>query len=123
MASVLKVQPKARFQLTRDGAVLYDQDFFPNEVDYTEQAIARFVLATNSGMQEFDMEGVASGEYFMLETDRPIQVALNTTALKWPVGSGSGGGAILLSGSEITHIYVENESTTNVATVQVAVTD
>lgn len=69
------------------------------------------------------MEGVASGEYFMLKTDRPILVALNSTANSWPVGSGTEGGAILLSGSTITHIYTNNESTTNLATIQVVVTD
>ena len=124
MADVLKVQPKARFKVTRNGTVLYDQDFAPGEATYTEHAGARVILATNMGaFQEFDMEGVATGEYFMLETDRPLLVALNSTAQVWQVGTGTTGGALMLSGASITHIYVQNESTTNVATAHLIVTD
>ena len=123
MADVLKVQTKARFKLTRNTVVLYDQDYFPREVAFTESAGARVILATNSGMQEFDMEGVTTGEYLMIEADRPILVSLGTTVLQWPVGIGTKGGAVMLSGSSFTHVFVENESTTNVATVQIAVTD
>lgn len=123
MADVLKIQTKARFKLTRNNAVLYDQDFFPSEVTYTESAGARIIVGTNSGMTEFDMEGVATGEYLMIESNRPILVSLGTTVLPWPVGSGTKGGAVMISGSSFTHVYVENESTTNLATVQIAVTD
>lgn len=124
MADVLKVQPKARFQVTRNGTTLYDQDYAPSQADYTEHAGARLILATNMPtFQEFDMEGVDTGEYFMLETDRPILVALNTTAQVWQVGTGTSGGALMLSGASITHIYVQNESTTNVATAHLIVTD
>jgi len=69
------------------------------------------------------MEGVAIGEYFMLETDRPLLVALNSTAQVWQVGAGTTGGAVMLSGASITRIYVQNESTTNVATAHLIVTD
>ena len=123
MADVLKIQTKARFKLTRNNAVLYDQDFFPSEESYTESAGARIVIATNSGMTEFDMEGVATGQHLMIESNRPILVSLDTTVLSWPVGSGTQGGAVILSGSAFTHVYVENESTTNLATVQISVTD
>lgn len=123
MADVLKIQTKARFKLTRNNAVLYDQDFFPSEESYTESAGARIVIATNSGMTEFDMEGVATGQHLMIESNRPILVSLDTTVLSWPVGSGTKGGAVILSGSAFTHVYVENESTTNLATVQISVTD
>ena len=95
MADVLKVQPKARFKVTRNGTVLYDQDFAPGEATYTEHAGG----------------------------DRPILVALNTTAQVWQIGTGTTGGAVVLSGASITHIYVQNESTTNVATAHLIVTD
>jgi hypothetical protein len=123
MADVLKVQAKARFKLTRNNAILYDQDFLSSEIAYAESAGARIVLATNIAFQQFDMEGVATGEFLMIESDRPILVALGTTALYWPIGSGTKGGALMLSGSSFTNIYVKNESVTNLATVQIAVTD
>jgi hypothetical protein len=123
MADVLKVQTKARFKLTRNNAILYDQDFLSSEVAYTESAGARIVLATNTDFAQFDMEGVASGVNLMIESDRPVLVALGTTALYWPIGSGTKGGALILSGSAITNIYVKNESTENLATVHIAVTD
>ena len=123
MADVLKVQAKARLKFTRNNAILYDQDFLSSEVAYAESAGARIVLATNIAFQQFNMEGVAIGEYLMVESDRPILVALGTTALYWPVGSGTKGGALILSGSSFTNIYVKNESTTNLATVHIAVTD
>lgn len=69
------------------------------------------------------MEGVDTGSNLLIESDRPILVALGTTLLYWPVGAGTAGGAVMLSGSAFTNIYIKNESTTNLATVQIAVTD
>ena len=123
MSDVLKAQARARFKLTRNANVLHDQNYVPSEIAYTESAEARIVISTNSGWQQFNMEGIVTGGNLMIESDRPILVALGTTALYWPVGSGTKGGAILLSGSAYTNIYVQNESTTNLATIELAATD
>jgi hypothetical protein len=71
-------------------------------------------------MQELDMGGISTGENVLLETDQPILVALNSTNANAKV---TVGGAFMVSGGSFTHIYVQNESLTNVATVQAVVTD
>jgi hypothetical protein len=71
-------------------------------------------------MEELDLGGIATGENFLLETDQPILVALNTTNVNAKI---TVGGALMMSGGSFTHLYVQNESATNVATVQVVVTD
>lgn len=120
MADALSRTMRARVKLIRDGAVNHDQVFYQDDETYTESTHQRIVLATNmSAPQEIDLSGVASAGSLFLSTDRDILATLNTTTATWPVGEN---GALMLVGS-FTHLYVQNESTTNLATIDIVVTD
>jgi hypothetical protein len=111
---------RARVRLIRDGADLYDQVFYEPDESYTESTHQRAVLATNmASPSEVDMAGVATGEALFLQTDREIKVALDDNTYLWTVKEN---GALMLVGS-FTHLYLQNESTTNQATVELVVTD
>lgn len=118
MADVLKVQEFARMRLTRDGSTIVDQSLKTLAGTYTEHAAERVVLATNmAAPSEVNMGGVSTGVRLMLETDRSIKVALDTSTKLWTVTE-----AVLFTGS-FTHLYVQNTNTTNTATIQYTVTD
>lgn len=120
MADALKRTLRARVRLIRDGADLYDQVFYEPNEDYDESTHQRLILATNMATpSEVDMSGVSTGEALFLQTDREIQVALDANTKLWTIKEN---GAVLLVGS-FTHIYLQNESTTNQATVELVITD
>ena len=120
MADALSRTLRARVRLIRDGADLYDQVFYDPDVTYTESTHQRVILSTNmASPSEVDMAGVATAATLFLQTDRDVLVAVDNSARTWPV---SENGAVLLVGS-FTHLYVQNESTTNQATVELVVTD
>lgn len=125
MADVLKQSIAVSVELDRNSQLMYGQRFYQNDVTFTESTHQRIVLATNmSSPQEIDLSGVTStpsvtqGGTLFLETDRAINVAVNVTSHLWPLGVN---GALLLTGA-ITHLYVQNESTTNQAVVELVVT-
>ena len=74
-------------------------------------------LATSAGVTS--AAGATSGVTLFLETDRAINVAVNNIAHLWPLADN---GSLLLVGT-ISHLYIQNESTTNLATVELVVTD
>ncbi len=120
MADALFRTMRARIRLVRDGADLYDQVYYEPDIAYDESTHQRIVLATNMGSPgEIDLSGVSTAATLFLQTDRDIKVAVNSASFVWPV---SEHGALMLVGS-FTHLYVQNESTTNLATVELVVTD
>lgn len=119
MADVLRVKPQARFKILKNGVTVYDQQYAPTEEAYTEHSGDRSVLATNmTVMQEIDLGGIATGEKLFLITDNTIKVAINSTSVPWSVGE-----SIMLDGGSFTHLYVQNESTTNLAVIEYVITD
>jgi hypothetical protein len=120
MADSLSRTLRARVRLIRNGADLYDQVFYDPDITYSESTHQRVVLATNmASPSEVDLAGVETGGTLFLQTDRTISVAVNSASSLWPVAEN---GALLLTGS-ITHLYLQNESTINQATVELVVTD
>jgi hypothetical protein len=120
MADALSRTMRARVRLVRDGADLYDQVFYEPDETYTESTHQRAVLSTNMAVpQEIDMFGVETGEALFLQTDRAIKVSLDSSGNQWSVGEN---GCVMLVGS-FTHVYVQNESTTNQATIELVITD
>jgi len=75
-----------------------------------------------SSPQEFLFTHIPTAKHFMLVTDQPILVSVDTTLTQWSVGTSDDEGAVMLIGS-FTHVYVKNESTTNTAIVDIIVTD
>lgn len=111
---------RARVRLIRNGVDYFDQTFYDPDVSYDESTHQRVVLSTNMGSpSEVDMSGVDTGVSLFIQTDRDIKVALDSSANLWSVAEH---GSLLLVGS-FTHLYLQNESTTNQATVEVVLTD
>lgn len=127
MADVLKRSIRARVLLERDGRTHHDQTYYSEDQPYYESTHQRIKLATDmSSPQEIDLSGVgvapgtnATAGSLYLETNRVVLVAVDDNTKLWPLAEH---GAVLLVGS-FTHLYVQNESTTNVATVDLVVTD
>jgi len=126
MADVLRKTTRARLKLTRNDAILYDQVYYDDNKVYTESTSQRIVLATHmTAPQEIDLKGVTSapgaesGVTLFMEIDRAAKVAVNDIAALWPIAEN---GSLLLVGT-VTHLYVQNESTTNLATMELVVTD
>lgn len=124
MADVLRVGELVRLKLTRNGVTLYDQAYSPVEETYTQHSSDRVVLATNmASPQAVDMGGIGpaatqvAGQHLMIETDRAIKVGVNSQTFLVPVNKA------LFAISSFTTLYFQNESTTNTATVEYAVTD
>ena len=117
MADVLRVVDNDRLHLTRDGVTHYNLVHTPTEEAYTEYASDRLVLAVSSGQVQASLGGVTAGEHLMLITDREIKVGVSSTTNVWTVKK-----FLKLTGS-ITSLYLENESATNLATVEFIVTD
>lgn len=76
------------------------------------------MLAANTTVQEVNLGGVATGDLLMLITDRSIKVGVDSQTNLWDVGK-----ALMIDGGSFTHLYVQNQSTTVEATVDVIVTD
>ena len=120
MADSLKRTMRARVLLIRDGAEMHDQSYYEPNEDYTESTHQRIVLAKDmASPSEVDMAGVSTAVTLYLQTDRAIKVALDDDTYLWEVAEH---GAIMLVGS-FEHLYLQNESTTNLATVDLVVTD
>lgn len=120
MADALSRTLRARVRLIRNDADLYDQVFYDPDVSYTESTHQRVILATNMSVPvAVDLGGVSAAETLFLQTDRGINVGINSTTAVWPV---TAQGAVLLVGS-FSSLYLQNESTTNTATVELVVTD
>lgn len=120
MADALKRTMRARVRLIRDGADYHDEVYYEPNISYDESTHQRVVLTTNMGSpSEVDMAGVSTAGSLFLKTDRDINVAVGTSTKTWPVGEH---GSLVLVGS-FTHLFLQNESTTNQATVDLVVTD
>ena len=118
MADTLKRQNIARFHMTKNGQTLYDQRYDSEMQDYTESSHTRAVLATNmANPSEIDIEGVDTAQAWMLTTSQTILVAVDDNSFLWPVKE------FIMVVGVVTHLYVQNENTTNTATVEIVVTD
>lgn len=121
MADALERTMRARVRLIRNDVDFYDQSFYDPDIDYDESTHQRVVLATNMGSpSEVDMGGVATAITLFLQSDRTILVSVDDNSSLWSVGEN---GAIMLQSAGFTHLYLQNESTTNQATVELVVTD
>lgn len=121
MADALVVQEQLRIRLTRNGAILYEQNFSPDDVAYTVHSSDRLVLAANMGaFQEANLGDIGAstpGEHLFIVVDRPITIAVNATT-KDVVAD-----VLVLVGSSITNLYFKNTDANNTATVEYLVTD
>ncbi len=120
MADVYKRTVRARVYITKNEIVRYDQEYLTSDTTITESVHQRAVLATNMATKaELDMTNLVTAAVVMLETDRPVTICLNTTSNSFTLDTG---GMFMIVGS-VTHVYVQNNSTTYTATVEFLATD
>ncbi len=117
MADVLRVGELARLKLLRNGTVIYDQAYAPVEESYTEHAGDRVILGTNTTVDAVNLGGIATAQHLMLETDRVINVGIDSQTNLISVSKA------LMIVSSFSALYFQNESITNTATVEFLVTD
>jgi hypothetical protein len=121
MADALSRTMRARVRLIRDGADLYDQVFYDPDVTYTESTHQRVVLATDmASPAAVDMGGVSAAKTLFLQTDRAIKVGVGSQTYLWDVAAN---GALMVQSTSFASLYLQNESTENLATVELVVTD
>jgi hypothetical protein len=89
---------------------------FQNERWY--ESTHRIVHVATNTTRRITLGGVEVAKYLMIETDEPIEVAVNTNTAYWPVT-----GAVALLNTDVRELHVRNTSTDTVAIVQVAVVD
>ena len=119
MADITKVEPSARIKLTRNGVGLYSQHYAPASQSYDEHSADRVILATNmTVVEEYNMGGVATAEFMLLETSQAIKVGIENQTVLVDVSK-----AMMLSGASFSHIYLQNVNTTNTAAVQIVCVD
>lgn len=121
MADTMEVEQRVRLLLTRNNQKLYEQNFSSTAESYTVHAADRVVLATNmSAFQQASLGDIGSstpGTHMLVVSDRPIYIAVNTTAQQVY------GDALAMSGANVTGLYFKNTDTGNEATVEFVVTD
>lgn len=122
MADATKAQIASNLKLFKDNIIINQLPFKMNAVSYVESNADRFILAVSSGWQAFPMNGVDTGAFLAVETDRPILISLDTTTRQWALGRDTKGGMVTLLGA-FSHVYLRNNSVTNVAVVSVLIAD
>lgn len=120
MADVYKCTVRARVYITKNEITRYDQEYLTSDTTITESAHQRAVLATNmAAPEELTMDNLTTARVFTLEADREIVVALNTVANTFTIAAN---GMFMIVGT-VTHVFVQNNSTTYTATVEYLATD
>jgi len=122
----LKVVETLSIQTKRNRVIHHDQRSYSERKRWREFTHRVVELATNT-TQIITLGGIQTAEFVMLKTDSPIDMAINGNFLTevgqaaspyWPVTS-----LAALSMSCVTGICLRNNSTTNTATIIMAVTD
>lgn len=120
MADVFKRTVRARVYITKNEVPRYDQEYLTSDTTITESCHQRAVLGTNmASPEELDMTNLVTASVVMLETDRTVTVFLGSVSNSFTLGDN---GMVMLVGS-VTHVYVQNNSTTYTATVEFLATD
>lgn len=120
MADVYKRTVRCGLVITKNGVTRVNEEYLTSNVTCTVLLHDRAVLATNmTSFSEVDLGGVTTAAVVMLETDRAINVAFNTTGNVVALGDT---GMVSLVGV-VTHVYVQNTNTTYTATIEVVATD
>jgi allophanate hydrolase subunit 2 len=110
---------RAEMNLTRNELAMYSQGYYKADQEITAHTHQRIILGTSSGQQQFDLTSVTTGAALMVNTDRTITIAIDTAANTITM---SDNGMFMFTGA-FTHVYVENNSTTYVASVELIATD
>jgi len=120
MADATNHTMRARLRLERNGVNVHDRQFSSPDVDHSEETYQRITLPRSmSDVSKVDLEGVDTGRSLFLYTNRDVLVGVNTNTLLYPVLEG---GSLMMT-ADVTSVFLRNTSQTNLATVELMVTD
>ncbi len=121
MADVVQAQPQARMKLQKNsGVLLYQQEFAPDPSTYT-QHVGQAISIGPAASATLSIGGITAVRNLLLQSDVKCTVKLNGSVTGIPL-VGTNMVFACYSGS-ITQIVVDNNSTTDTATVQYVVSD
>lgn len=113
----LRVATEIRYKSVKNRRKFKDLANY-TERDLWDESTHRIItLATNTSTQ-VTLGGVNTAEYLIVETDNDINVSVNDTNRYWTVSK-----VVALALTEVSSLYLQNESTTNAAQVILAVAD
>lgn len=113
----LDVSTQIRIKTKRNRNKHHDLANYTLRETWNESTHRVINLATST-TTEITLGGVETAKYLFVDTDNPIDVSINDSSRYWPAA-----GAIAVALSEISTVYLRNNSTTNTAQVFVAVVD
>jgi hypothetical protein len=67
---------------------------------------------------EYNMGGIDTAEFLLIEASQTIKVGVENQTVLIDVSK-----AMMLCGASFSHLYLQNENTTNTAVVQIVVVD
>jgi len=108
---VLSVQTK------RNRVTHHDSRSYADSRRWRE-AMHRVITLGTSTTQLVNLGGIQSARVLFLETSAPIDVAVDETSTYWPVSD-----LVALTRSDVTRLYIRNNSATTMATVLLAMVD
>lgn len=110
-SAVLSIQTK------RNRVIHHDSRSYAQTRRWRE-ALHRVITLGTSTTQQVTLGGIQTARSLFLETSAPIDVAVDETSAYWPVSD-----MVALALSQITNLYIRNNSTTSTATVILAAVD
>jgi hypothetical protein len=100
--------------------LLYDQSFAPDPADYTKH-VGQAISVAAGATVTLSLGGITAVRNFLLQSDTKVTVKVNAQASGTPL-VGSNMVFAVYSGS-LTQINVQNNHTTNAASIQYVATD
>lgn len=120
MADAVYHTMRARLRLERDGVNVHDREFSEPDVEHDEEMYARItVQPAQASPVEIDLGGVGTASSLFLQTNHDILVGVNSNTMMYPILAG---GAVMLTGA-FTQLFVQNQATTTLSTVDIVVSD
>lgn len=113
----LDVSTEIRIRTKRNRREHHDLANYTRRETWNESTHRVINLATNTTTQ-LTLGGVETAQYLFVESDYPIDVSINDTTRYWEDTD-----AVAVALTEVSTVYLRNNSTTNTAQVFVAVVD
>lgn len=121
MVDILNIEAHIRLLLTRNGEKLLDFPHTTAAETYVRQANDRLQLAKNQvAFQTIDLNDIGvtnPGQHLFVRAERPITIAINTTAKEVVADT------LVVLGSSITALFFKNTDVDNTTDVEFLVTD
>ena len=113
----MRLDARVKLQLKKNRRVWSDERGRIKNIEWSEDTVRKLDMTTNT-TQTINMGGVETGEYLCVQASNPIKVAVGNATYFWPQST-----FLILAGGSYQTLTFNNPSTTNTATVLVAVVD